>query len=331
MDDSACKFPPLGEFLFVNDVLKGACPLEETSPRSRFWFGAGDDCAAVDGWLVTTDMSVENSHYRLDWSTPEQAIEKFIVSNVSDISAMGGTPRVAFLGICHNKNWDKAMRDRVAKAFSEGFASRGISLAGGDTIVGDVSFFSATLLGTCDGKPLRRNAARPGDYVYVAGTLGKSDAGLWALMNGHADDPGLRGPVAYHLAPKINEKMGASLVRQGVVGACIDISDGLSSELHHIALSSGVRIEIEESLIPVEPAVKMAALRYGLPARKFWLDGGEEYQLLFTSSLPESIFFNAFGADAVTCIGRVVPGAGVILHGVSGEFENVKAGAWSHL
>ena len=88
-------FPNLGEFNFIQTLLKDAAGFKKEPPATRGWLGVGDDCAQFDGWLVTKDLSVENTHFRLDWSTPEQAVEKHIVSNVSDISAMGGIPRFA--------------------------------------------------------------------------------------------------------------------------------------------------------------------------------------------------------------------------------------------
>jgi thiamine-monophosphate kinase len=331
MEESDYHFPPLGEFQFVRQVLSGACPPGKEVPSSRFWLGAGDDCAAFDGWLVTKDLSVENTHFRLDWATPEQAVEKSIVSNVSDISAMGGTPHIALLGICHNKAWNKEIRDRIAAAFAAGFASRHIALIGGDTVAGECGMFSITLLGTCEGKPLCRNGAKPGDSIYVTGTLGKSAAGLWALQNGYAADVSWASLLDYHLAPTINENVGSHLLRLGIGGACIDISDGLSSELHHIALSSGVRLSIEEEKIPIDQKVSELASYYGVSPKNFWLEGGEEYQLLFTSSLPDSIFYQELEACAITRIGTVYSGSGVEMFRLSGGVEKIYAKSWSHL
>ena len=79
----------LGEFKFIDSVLKKSLPMGEFAPERRGWLPVGDDCAMFDGWLVTKDLSVEGTHFRMDWSSPEQAVEKHIVSNVSDISAMG--------------------------------------------------------------------------------------------------------------------------------------------------------------------------------------------------------------------------------------------------
>ena len=137
-------FPDVPEFKFIDSLLKNAAEFKHDAPRHRGWLGVGDDCAMFDGWLVTKDLSVENTHFRLDWSTPEQSVEKHIVSNVSDISAMGGTPKLALLGLCINKSWSLETRTRVRKALSQGFAKRGIALIGGDTVVGEGSVIAGS-------------------------------------------------------------------------------------------------------------------------------------------------------------------------------------------
>ena len=299
------KFPDLGKFRFVSKILEGAYPLKNESPVHRSWLNAGDDCAIFDGWLATKDLSVENTHFRLDWSSPEQAVEKHIVSNVSDVSSMGGLPKIALFGLCVNKNWSEETRNRIAKAVAQGFERRGITLIGGDTVVGDVGMFSTTLLGTTDGKiSLLRSAAKPGDHVFVVGTLGKSDAGLWILMNHPEEAKRFPRLVEYHLAPKICEDAGAQLVKQGVRGACMDISDGLSSEVNHLALSSGVSIEIDEQKLPID----------------------------FTSNLTKSIYLEGVSPNGtVHDIGLVSCGSGVYLKKHDGVRKLLNAQAWSHL
>ncbi len=329
MENSSLHFPPLGEFDFIRKVLDCGVPMDGISPRERFWFGAGDDCAAFDGWLATKDMSAENSHFRLDWSSPEEAVEKCIVSNVSDISSMGGVPKIALLGICVNRNWSCSVRERVAKAFADGFRKRGISLVGGDIVSADEGLFSITLLGRADGKPLRRSGARPGDTVYLSGALGASGAGLWAFLHGKALDPELSEVVAEHLSPKIDERFGAKLLRAGVSGGCIDLSDGLSSELNHLALSSGVQIWIDEAKIPVHPGASLLARKYGVNPREFWLKGGEDYRLLFTSNLSKVIFSE--NDLPVYPVGEVLEGSGVKMRNLSGKTEIIQANCWSHL
>lgn len=329
MTHSSLHFPPLGEFDFVKRVLSDAISMDESAPRSRFWFGAGDDCAAFDGWLVTKDMSAEHSHFRLDWSTPEQAVEKCIVSNVSDISSMGGEPKIALLGICVNQSWDKLTRERVAKAFAEGFRKRGISLIGGDVVSAREGLFSITLLGRAVGEPLKRSGAKVGDTVYVSSPLGASAAGLWAFLHEKQDDPELVDVVSEHLCPKIDEQCGVRLVKAGVLGGCIDLSDGLSSELNHLALSSGVKIRIDEEKVPIHPGVLRLCKKYGENPRNFWLKGGEDYRLLFTTDLAKSIF-NEKNIQ-VYPVGEVLEGSGVILRNLEGKLETLEADSWSHL
>ncbi|MCI6874459.1 MULTISPECIES: thiamine-phosphate kinase [Hallerella] len=329
MTHSSLHFPPLGEFDFVQKVLSDALPMDENAPNSRFWFGAGDDCAAFDGWLVTKDMSAENSHFRLDWSTPEQAVEKCIVSNVSDISSMGGEPKIALLGICVNQSWDKLIRERVAKAFADGFRKRGIALIGGDVVAAKEGLFSVTLLGRAEGEPLKRSGAKVGDTVYVSSFLGASGAGLWAFLHGKQSDPDLVDVVREHLSPKIDERMGMKLVQAGVSGGCIDLSDGMSSELNHLALSSGVRIRIDEKSVPIHPGALRLSEKYGVDVREFWLKGGEDYRLLFTSDLSKSIFLK--NNLSVYPVGEVLEGSGVEIRNLAGKVETLKADCWSHL
>ena len=232
-----------------------------------------------------------------------------------------------------NKNWSEETRNRIAKAVAQGFERRGITLIGGDTVVGDVGMFSTTLLGTTDGKiSLLRSAAKPGDHVFVAGTLGKSDAGLWILMNHPEEAKRFPRLVEYHLAPKICEDAGAQLVKQGVRGACMDISDGLSSEVNHLALSSGVSIEIDEQKLPIDPDVLEMCGYFGLSPLHFALNGGEEYELLFTSNLTKSIYLEGVSQNGtVHDIGLVSCGSGVCLKRQDGVKALLNAQAWSHL
>ena len=327
------KFPDLGEFRFVESLLSKSAPMEDSPPRYRGWLPAGDDAAIFDGWLATKDLSVENVHFRMDWASPEQAVEKHIVSNVSDISAMGGVPRMALLGVCLNRNWDAALCSRVSAALAEGFAKRGIALIGGDTVAGDSTVFSTTLLGTQAGEaPLLRSAARPGDGIYVAGSLGKSAAGLWLLMNHPEEASRFARLVEYHLCPKIHESAGAELARLGGCGACMDISDGLSSELNHLALSSGVSMEIDLEKLPIDPQVLEMADYFKISALDLALNGGEEYHLLFSFADTKSILLkDNERLGAVSRIGTVRDGSGVYCLGPEGKRNLLKAQAWSHI
>ena len=284
-------FPDLGEFKLINGILEKSLPLKKGAPEFRDWLPVGDDAAEFDGWLATKDLSVEGTHFRLDWSTPEQAVEKHIVSNISDISAMGGRPRLALFGLCVGKNWSEDTVRRVSAAVAEGFAKRNIALIGGDTVSGDVGMFSTTLVGE-QVAPTRllRSGARAGDRLFVSGTLGRSAAGLWLLQNRPAGFEEFQDLIQYHLSPSIREDLGARLASTDVCHGALDISDGLSSELNHLALSSAVSLEVEANRIPVDPRVSEMCSRYGLNPMDFVMDGGEEYVLLFTVSAKNDIF-----------------------------------------
>ena len=324
-------FPDLGEFRLISGILEKSLPLEKGIPEFRDWLPVGDDAAEFDGWLATKDLSVEGTHFRLDWSTPEQAVEKHIVSNVSDISAMGGRPRLALFGLCVGKSWSEDTVRRVSAAVAEGFAKRNIALIGGDTVSGEVGVFSTTLIGEqVSPRRLLRSGARAGDRLYVSGTLGRSAAGLWLLENRPDGWEHYRDLVEYHLNPSIREDFGSSLATAGICGGALDISDGLSSELNHLALSSGVSLEVSGDKIPVDGRVRQMCCRYGLNPMDFAMDGGEEYVLLFTVSAKNDIFSIAGTPREVYEIGSVEEGTGVYML-AAGERKIVKAQAWSHL
>ena len=322
-------FPPLGEFEFIDSVLKNSIHPEPSFPKKREWLSAGDDAALFDGWLITKDMSAEGTHFRLDFSTPEEAVEKNIVSNISDISAMGGTPKLALLGICNARHWSAQTRTRIANAFGKGLSKRNIALIGGDTITAETGLFSLTLLGLPGSTVLKRNAAKPGDKIYVVGSLGKSAAGLWILFHQKEASKKYERLVKYHLCPAITENMGALLAESGISGACMDISDGLSSELNHLALSSAVSFKIDKNKLPVDEDVLKMSLEFSLEPFDFALNGGEEYQLLFTTSDKNSIFkLQEF--YSITEIGEVVEGSQVYLLD-NGTESILPAKAWTHL
>jgi len=324
-------FPDLGEFRLVNRLLENAKEPSKEGPGFRDWLGVGDDAAEFDGWLATKDLSVENVHFRLDWATPEQAVEKHIVSNVSDISAMGGRPRFALFGLCVSKGWSQETVQRVADAAAKGFARRNIALIGGDTVSGEVGMFSTTLIGEqVAPRRLLRSGARAGDRLYVSGTLGRSAAGLWLLENRPVGWESYKDLVEYHLNPSIREDFGARLATAGVCGGALDISDGLSSELNHLALSSGVSLEVFADKIPVDGRVRQMCSQYGLNPLDFAMDGGEEYVLLFTVSVKNDIFSTDDAPWEVYEIGSVMDGTGVYMQ-EKGQKRVVKAEAWSHL
>lgn len=331
MSENKANKIDLEEFRYINELLSTRISLNEKAPSHRFWLDVGDDAAAIDGWLISNDVSVEKTHFDLSFSSIEQAVEKHVISNISDIASMGGIAKIAFLTLSLNRSWTKNQNKEIARAFQQAFSSRGICLLGGDTVVSDLGFFSTTLLGNTELKePLQRSKAQLGDGVFVQGTLGKSAAGLWVLLNAPQDIEKWRKLVDYHLKPQIHENIGALLSQNLGVHATIDISDGLSSELHHIALASGVSISIHRDFLPIDPEVLALSAFYGLSPLDFALNGGEEYQILFTSSTSNSILYKELPGPT-THIGWVKKGQGVTMINSKGLGVPIKAQAWSHL
>jgi thiamine-monophosphate kinase len=316
-----------GEFSLIERLF-------DASHFSREGHGLGDDGYLLEvggeSWAISTDSSVEGIHYRLDWTAPEAALEKALLSNLSDINAMGGRTGLAFLNLGALKSWDDAVLDRLAATLSRLETSLGFKVVGGDTVRKDKeSFFTFTVLGKVEGMPLLRANARPGHCIYVSGTLGRSAAGLHLLAAG-ATPAGI-SPEPYlsaHLLPRPPLALGPALAACSRPAAAIDISDGLSSELGHLSRQSGCRLTVEWGKLPYDGALGK------LPGGEAWMDwvlhGGEEYQLLFTGDFtPAELAGLAKHAD-VHEIGRVTAGEGVGIVDGTGKERELQAAGWGH-
>jgi thiamine-monophosphate kinase len=278
--------PDTQEFRFVRSLLSAAGGVRLGGAQ-----GVGDDAVDLGGGLfASADMSVEGTHFRLDWSTPRQAVEKCLLSNLSDINAMGASASAVLLSLCLNKKWPESVKNEVAESFGVLCEKYGVRVMGGDTTAGDTGCFSVTVFGKLQegSRPLLRSNARPGDFVFVNGHLGASARGLELLERGQAPQTEEdREAIALHLVPEPPLGVGPALATLGdpPLGACMDLSDGLASGLHTLALASQVKIRLTERLNSYE------------------LFGGEDYGLLFT--FPEN-FDKGF-----RIVGRVEEGAGV--------------------
>jgi thiamine-monophosphate kinase len=310
---------------------------------SRDAQGLGDDAylmrpAGPDGpaWAVTTDASVEGIHYRLDWCSPAKALEKALLSNLSDINAMGGRASLAFFALGALKVWDEDVIATLREVLAAWERKAGFRVAGGDTVRKESeSFFTFTVLGPVAGKPLLRGNARPGHGIYVSGTLGGSAAGLDLFLAGLRPGPeaasrGLQPLIDAHLAPRPPLDLGPFLASLRGPVAAIDLSDGLSSELGHLARQSGCRMAVEMGKLPYIPELEAAAGSRPERVRDWVLHGGEEYQLLFTGEFTPAELEAMVAHASVTRIGTVEAGEGVVLRETSGAWTALEPGGWSH-
>lgn len=265
--------------------------------------GIGDDCAILrpsggDEILVTTDFSLENRHFRRDLHPPASVGHRCLARGLSDLAAMGASPLAAFLSLALPPG---LLRRRKGQQWIEGFLTglRALAeehktpLAGGDTSQSpaDLILADIILIGSAPrGRSLRRSGARPGDILYVTGALGGAHAELSALLQANKPSRATAAQSHPHFFPQPRLAVGSTLLRRRLATAAIDLSDGLSTDLTHLCESSGVRAEIEALSLPLHPFTNKLSRKEALHAA---LNGGEDYELLFTSpaniSMPRKI------------------------------------------
>ena len=288
--------------------------------------GIGDDCAVLrvpagHQLLVTTDFTLENVHFRREWHPPEVVGWRCLMRGVSDIAAMGGEPRAAFLSMALERGVGQKWVNRFLSGLLEAAEEFRVPLAGGDTAqsAGGIQA-DIVLVGTVpEGTAVLRSGARPGDSIYVTGDLGGSAAAIARMREGtvRATD------YERHFHPVARVEVGRWLTRRGLASAMIDVSDGLSTDLEHICEESGVGAEIEAAAIP--------RARVGRPVRQVDFDlalhGGEDYELLFTSArkIPAKV-----AGVRVTRIGRIARGPGIVLIEAGGRRRRLLARGWEH-
>jgi len=322
----------------------------------------GDDAAVLDppaegGRLVATvDSQIAGVHYPAGLD-PALVAARLVAVNLSDVAATGADPTHALLALSAPAGYD---RRRFFAGLLPALREHGVVLAGGDlaSTGGGPAVATLTVLGRVPAgrEPLRRGAARPGDALWVGGTLGGSAAGRHLLAAGAAaraggeldDDPSLgleielppglpaalaeagREAVARHLLPAPQLALGRALAeaaaRRGRPAAAIDLSDGLSTDLGRLCRESGCGAEVVADELPVDSGLAGLAGRLGRPARELALSGGEDYVLLFT--LPDGE--DPPGGPGARRIGRITEGSGAVLVTAQGAEPLTPAG-WDHL
>jgi thiamine-monophosphate kinase len=289
--------------------------------------GIGDDCAVLrippgHEFLVTTDFSLEGMHFRRDWHSPESVGYRCLARGLSDIAAMGGNPVAAFLSLALPWKLPQRWVDRFFDGLLKLAAEFKITLAGGDTSQSPTGILAdIVVVGSVPkGKAVLRSGARPGDRIYITGRLGDSAAALAALRSGRkvrtADFP-------RHFTPEPRLKIGQYLRQHELASSMIDLSDGLSTDLDHLCQESGVGAEVDSAAIPRALAGKSAR---ELPLA-LALHGGEDYELLFTSSkrIPAKI-----AGVSVTEIGRIVRGKKLTLISATGARKPLRPKGWEN-
>ncbi len=290
----------------------------------------GDDVAAfkVDSQkylILTTDSFVEGTHFDLSYTSFFQVGYHSLAASLSDIASSGGLPLYAFVSLGLFPSLEVKSIEEIYRGMLSLCEKFKLKIIGGDTTFSEKLFLSLAIVGEVEPKCLRkRSEAENGDLVLVTGELGKAAAGLSILQN-----PSIKGLIRNreelikaHLEPfpRIHEGRTAS---QMGAKAMEDISDGLASELIHIARESKVGIEIEENKIPLAPGVSEVAIGCGKKPLDLAFYGGEDYELVFTSSPKKALEIKKEIEERegtrVSIIGRVVEREGVFLLSEEGK------------
>ena len=265
----------------------------------------GDDCAVLpkdtqSDQLFTVDLLIENIDFRLDWTTPALLGHKALAVSLSDIAAMGGTPKYALLTLGIPQGlWKTSFLDEFYEGWHKLAKEFDVELIGGDISrsPNDLIIDSFVVGEVPHQKAILRSGAKPGDLIFVTGELGGAALGLLLLENGErltneGEDPLQRG-LLRQLKPHPQVIIGNTLMQKGLATAAIDLSDGLSSDLAHICEASGVGAMIGSSKIPLTRGATF----------EMALNGGEDFELLFT--IPEERRSEALELGAIE-IGRIV-------------------------
>ncbi|MBM9513900.1 thiamine-phosphate kinase [Desulfogranum marinum] len=286
--------------------------------------GIGDDCAVIEKddntvWLLTMDTLVETVHFDRKWHPPELLGRKSISVNVSDVAAMGGKPLFVLLSASLPQSFDQKWFSAFSEGIAQGCRDYGCILIGGDTVCSPEGYsFTVTVIGeTAKENVLYRSSASPGDEIWVSGWLGHAAAGLEIFSRGIDSNAQEFEPLLNaHLNPEARTQLGLELGRCGLVSSMMDLSDGMATDLAHLCQRSKVKGEIYADRLPLSALLVRATDILGLSPTMLALNGGEDYELLFTAP-PGAAFTveqigQACGLDLYR-VGHICEGSGVVL------------------
>ena len=331
----------LGEFGLI-DHLTASFKLENDSSVK----GIGDDGAVINNGslatVVSTDMLVEGIHFDLMYSPLKHLGYKSIVVNVSDIYAMNAIPKQVTVSIALSNRFSVEALEELYEGIQLACKHYGVDLVGGDTTSSPKGLYiSVTAIGQAPAEHIvYRNTAKVGDLICITGNVGAAYLGLQLLEREkqlYLSNPGIKPDleeqdflVGRQLKPEARKDMIRAFRNNGLIPtAMIDVSDGVASELHHICKQSNVGAFVEESGVPIHPDAQMMALKFKLDPITCALNGGEDYELLFTID-PKDIEKVKYLPD-IYIMGEIVPAEdGIKLHTKGGNLHEITAQGWQH-
>jgi thiamine-monophosphate kinase len=333
----------LGEFGLIDHLTKNIKIHNEETLK-----GVGDDAAVIENkadevTLVTTDMLVEGVHFDLTYMPLKHLGYKAVVVNLSDICAMNGKPKQVFVSMALSNRFSLEAVEELYTGMLLACQEYKVDLAGGDTTSSTSGLvLSITATGTAKkGSQVYRDGAQPNDLVCVTGDLGAAYLGLQILEREkqiYIENPGVQPDLEgfdyileRQLKPEARVDIVDLLAEMGVKPtSMIDVSDGLSSELLHICKQSGVGCIIYEDKLPIDPTAYDTARELNLDPTTCMLNGGEDYELLFTVSIDD--FDKIKHNPSITIIGHITAkDEGANLVPQNGPMSPLQAQGWSSL
>lgn len=271
----------IGEFALIDAIQKR---LGHTT-SNKVTVGIGDDSAVVSALgnkaVACVDVLSQGVHFRLDWSSALDIGTKAAAANLADIYAMGANPTALLVGLALPESTEVSWVLELADGLAKEAARVNVAVVGGDIVRSETITISVTALGELENRnPILRSGARPGDTIAVAGQLGFSAAGYLMLSRGFRSP---RALVNAHRAPQPAYDLAALATK---ATSMIDISDGLLSDLGHIARASNVVMKIESANLNVAEDLVAAAAAFNGNAMDWVLNGGEDHAFLATFSSP---------------------------------------------
>jgi thiamine-monophosphate kinase len=328
----------LGENDLVRKLL-AALPLppHRASLRS-ISLGPGDDAAlfpTLQGYqsILTCDWFLEGTHFLREKHPPDSIGWKCLARAASDVAAMGGRPRCFLLSLALPASCTGRWLDQFLLGLRRASTRLSCPLAGGDTTQRDEILLNVTVLGEVrSGRALTRSGARPGDKIFVSGRLGEAERGLQALRKMRRVQPA--DPLLQkHLYPEPRVALGQWLAQHRIATAMMDLSDGLSTDLPRLCAASAVGARIELARLPAsQPSPPKKTLR-AMPTRDstdFALNGGDDYELLFTVSPAKARNLpSRFKGLLITQIGEITRERKLLLVQPDGSHLPLKDRGWN--
>ena len=290
--------------------------------RSEIIKGIGDDAMVLkDGYVVTTDSFFDKTHFDMSYFSFFNLGYHAMAASLSDIAAMAASPVAVLVSLCiTQKTGIRAIRE-LYDGFSELTRKYRCDISGGDIVKCQSFGITITAIGRAK-TPLLRSGARPGNSLYVTNFLGLAEAGRIALQHKYRESE-YQEAMKKHLFPEPRIKEAFRIAKYAT--ACIDTSDGLSTDAFHLAEESGVKVVIEAEHVPIHSEVgKLCALQHKDPT-EFILAAGEDFELLFSApKLPR------IHDTRIYKIGRVGKGSGLFLS-AGGREQRIHPSGYQHI